>query len=82
MMCSLTQAQLNKGVVCASAGNHAQGFAYSCKMLNTKGVVFMPIITPKQKVHQTNMFGEGFIPVSYTHLDVYKRQLQQFHLRK
>ncbi len=63
MMCSLTQAQLNKGVVCASAGNHAQGFAYSCKMLNTKGVVFMPIITPKQKVHQTNMFGEGFIQI-------------------
>ena len=53
MMSSLPAEQLNKGVVCASAGNHAQGFAYSCKKLNVKGVVFMPIITPKQKVNQT-----------------------------
>jgi threonine dehydratase len=50
-------------VVCASAGNHAQGFAYSCKKLNVKGVVFMPIITPNQKVSQTKMFGEGFVEV-------------------
>jgi threonine dehydratase len=63
MMSSLPQEQLQKGVVCASAGNHAQGFAYSCKKLNTKGVVFMPIITPNQKVTQTKMFGEGFIEV-------------------
>ncbi len=55
----LAAEQLNKGVVCASAGNHAQGFAYSCKKLNVKGVVFMPIITPKQKVTQTKMFGEA-----------------------
>lgn len=57
MMSSLPAAQIQKGVVCASAGNHAQGFAYSCKKLNVKGVVFMPIITPKQKVNQTKMFG-------------------------
>lgn len=63
MMASLPLEQLNKGVVCASAGNHAQGFAYSCKKLGAKGVVFMPIITPKQKVNQTKMFGEGFIEV-------------------
>lgn len=44
MMSSLPLAQLQKGVVCASAGNHAQGFAYSCKKLNVQGVVFMPII--------------------------------------
>src|SRR5271170_4849062 len=56
MMSSIPQEILNKGVVCASAGNHAQGFAYSCKKLNVKGVVFMPIITPKQKVDQTRMF--------------------------
>lgn len=66
MMSSLPQGQLQKGVVCASAGNHAQGFAYSCKKLNVKGVVFMPIITPNQKVHQTKMFGEGFIEVRLT----------------
>ena len=63
MMSSLPAEQLQKGVVCASAGNHAQGFAYSCKKLNTKGVVFMPIITPKQKISQTKMFGEDFIEI-------------------
>jgi threonine dehydratase len=63
MMISLPQEQLQRGVVCASAGNHAQGFAYSCKKLNAKGVVFMPIITPNQKVSQTKMFGEDFIEV-------------------
>jgi threonine dehydratase len=63
MMSSLPQEQLQRGVVCASAGNHAQGFAYSCKKLNVKGVVFMPIITPKQKVNQTKMFGEENIEI-------------------
>lgn len=63
MMSSLPPEQLKNGVVCASAGNHAQGFAFSCKKLNVKGVVFMPIITPNQKVNQTKMFGEEFIEV-------------------
>jgi threonine dehydratase len=63
MMSQLTPAQLEKGVVCASAGNHAQGFAYSCKKLNVKGVVFMPIPSPQQKVNQTKMFGEDFVEV-------------------
>ncbi len=63
MMSSLTAAETSKGVVCASAGNHAQGFAYSCKKLNIKGVVFMPIITPRQKITQTKMFGEDFIDI-------------------
>lgn len=66
MMSSLPLEQLQKGVVCASAGNHAQGFAYSCKKLNVKGVIFMPIITPNQKVSQTKMFGDGFIEVRLT----------------
>ncbi len=63
MMSSIPEEILKKGVVCASAGNHAQGFAYSCKKLNVKGVVFMPIITPKQKVDQTRMFGEDFVEI-------------------
>jgi threonine dehydratase len=63
MMSLLPSDQLAKGVVCASAGNHAQGFAYSCKKLNIKGMVFMPIISPNQKVSQTKMFGEGFVEV-------------------
>ncbi len=63
MMTSLPAEQLQKGVVCASAGNHAQGFAYSCKKLNVMGVVFMPVITPNQKINQTKMFGEDFIEI-------------------
>ncbi len=63
MMSSLPKEQLQKGVVCASAGNHAQGFAFSCKKLNVKGTVFMPVITPRQKVNQTKMFGEDFIDI-------------------
>lgn len=63
MMSSLPTEQLQQGVVCASAGNHAQGFAYSCMKLNVKGVVFMPVITPKQKIHQTKMFGEENIEI-------------------
>jgi threonine dehydratase len=63
MMSSLSPEQLQRGVVCASAGNHAQGFAYSCNKLNAKGVVFMPVITPNQKITQTKMFGEDFITV-------------------
>jgi len=63
MMSTLPAEQLQQGVVCASAGNHAQGFAFSCKKLNVKGVVFMPIITPKQKVNQTKMFGDDKIEI-------------------
>ena len=63
MMSSLPPEQLERGVVCASAGNHAQGFAYSCRKLNVHGVVFMPVITPNQKVNQTRMFGEKNIEI-------------------
>ena len=63
MMSTLPTEQLQRGVVCASAGNHAQGFAYSCKKLNVKGVVFMPVPTPNQKVSQVKMFGEAFIEI-------------------
>src|SRR6266853_710503 len=63
MMSSFPEEVLKKGVVCASAGNHAQGFAYSCRKLNVKGVVFMPVITPRQKVNQTKFFGEDKIEI-------------------
>lgn len=63
MISSLEPEQTAKGVVCASAGNHAQGFAYSCKKLNIHGVVFMPITTPNQKISQTKMFGEDMIEI-------------------
>jgi threonine dehydratase len=54
---SLTAEQRKRGVVCASAGNHAQGVAYSCRTLDIKGVIYMPAITPKQKITQVKMFG-------------------------
>lgn len=66
MISSLPKEKLDGGVVCASAGNHAQGFAFSCKVLNIKGVIFMPTITPKQKITQTKMFGEDNIEIILT----------------
>ena len=57
LISSLTQEQRQRGVVCASAGNHAQGVAVSCKQLHIKGVIYMPAITPKQKINQVKMFG-------------------------
>ena len=63
LMSSLSKEELERGVVCASAGNHAQGFAFSCKKLNAKGVVFMPAITPNQKVKQTQMHGDGNVEI-------------------
>ena len=66
LMQSLTGEQRAKGVVCASAGNHAQGVAYSCKHLGIKGVIYMPAITPKQKINQVKMFGGDNIEIVLT----------------
>ena len=63
---SLTESELKQGVVCASAGNHAQGVAFSCFKLKVKGVVFMPTPTPKQKIEQVKMFGGAFIEIVIT----------------
>ena len=60
---SLTKKEKLDGVVCSSAGNHAQGVAQSCNQLQIKGVIYMPMITPKQKVAQVKMFGGSFIEV-------------------
>ena len=49
--------------VCASAGNHAQGFAYVCRHFGRKGVVFMPVTTPQQKIDKTRTFGGEFIEI-------------------
>lgn len=63
MISTLDQTQTSRGVVCASAGNHAQGVAYSCKKLGIQGVIFMPEITPRQKIKQTEMFGGDNIKI-------------------
>jgi len=60
---SLPKEQLKKGVICASAGNHAQGVAFACNKLQAKGVIYMPITTPRQKVEQTKMFGGDWVEV-------------------
>ena len=61
MISQLSAEELSRGIVCASAGNHAQGVAFSCDKLGTRGVIFMPEITPKQKVRQTEMFGNNSV---------------------
>jgi len=60
---SLSEEERKRGVVCASAGNHAQGVAYACFNQKIKGVIFMPEITPKQKINKVMSFGDGFIEI-------------------
>ncbi len=60
---SLSKKELNAGIVCASAGNHAQGFAFSCQKMKLRGEVYMPATTPQQKISQVRMFGGEFIEV-------------------
>lgn len=54
---SLSKKELEAGVVCASAGNHAQGVALACSKLGILGTIFMPKPTPNQKIQQVKMFG-------------------------
>lgn len=63
---SLSEEEKDKGVVCASAGNHAQGVAFSCKKLNIKGTIFMPATTPSQKITQVKLFGKENVEVVLT----------------
>ncbi len=62
-MASLTGHEIENGIICASAGNHAQGVALSCKLLKINGTIYMPAPTPKQKVDQVKMFGADYISV-------------------
>ena len=62
-ICSLSEQEKVKGVVCASAGNHAQGVAYSCQKLKIKGVIFMPVTTPSQKINQVKLFGKEQVEI-------------------
>ena len=60
---SLSAIQKENGIICASAGNHAQGVARSCRMLKIKGTIYMPSPTPRQKIEQVKMFGEDYIDI-------------------
>lgn len=66
MIRSLSEEELAKGIVCASAGNHAQGVAYSCHALGIHGKIFMPSTTPNQKIKQVKRFGGSAIDVILT----------------
>ena len=59
----LNAQQKTKGIVCASAGNHAQGVAYSCQVLQIQGKIYMPKTTPKQKIKQVQLFGKSFVEI-------------------
>ena len=63
---SIDPASLSNGIVCASAGNHAQGVAFSCSKLKILGSIFMPVTTPKQKIEQVKMFGKQYIEIVLT----------------
>ncbi|MDM5340292.1 threonine ammonia-lyase IlvA [Fictibacillus enclensis] len=62
----LSPQELANGIACASAGNHAQGVAYSCHLLQINGKIFMPTTTPKQKVNQVKFFGGEHVEVVLT----------------
>lgn len=59
----LNESQTVNGIVCASAGNHAQGVAYSCRQLKIHGKIFMPSTTPRQKVSQVELFGKEYVEI-------------------
>ena len=69
---SLSKDKINKGIVCASAGNHAQGFALTCKLQRIKGFVFMPKITPRLKIDKVKEFGGEFVEIILTGKDFYE----------
>ena len=60
---NLPKSSQNKGIVAASAGNHAQGVARSCNLLSIGGQIFMPTNTPKQKINSTKKFGGKYIKI-------------------
>lgn len=78
-MASLSAELLHKGVVCASAGNHAQGVAYACRKMGVKGVIFMPTTTPAQKIRQVGMFGKEWVEIQLagdTYDDAYQAAME------
>ena len=72
---SITDEERRNGIICASAGNHAQGVAFACQKLKIHGTIVMPAPTPKQKVEQVRMFGGDYVDIELsgdTFDDAYK----------
>ncbi|MEO0732692.1 MAG: threonine ammonia-lyase [Bacteroidota bacterium] len=65
-MAMLSAEQRARGVVCASAGNHSQGMAQACAKMQVKGTIFMPAVTPLQKINKAKSFGREFVQVVLT----------------
>jgi threonine dehydratase len=63
LISSLSEEERSQGVICASAGNHAQGVAYSCHRLGIPGIIYMPATTPRQKITQVRMFGGNRVDI-------------------
>ena len=63
---TLSPGILKYGIVCASAGNHAQGVAFSCNKLHIMGSIYMPTTTPRQKIESVKMFGKNYIDIVLT----------------
>ncbi len=79
-MATLSKKELTNGVVCASAGNHAQGVALACQKLKVNGKIFMPTTTPQQKIKKVKSFGKSFIEVLLTgdtYDDSYKEAMKE-----
>ncbi len=62
-MAHLSAAQLKKGVICASAGNHAQGVAMSAHKLGTRAVIVMPVTTPQLKIDAVRGWGAQAVEI-------------------
>lgn len=62
-MVSLPPEDQNRIMVCASAGNHAQGVSYACNKLNLTANIFMPVTTPQQKIKQVKLFGKDRVNI-------------------
>ena len=75
----LSAEEMKHGIICASAGNHAQGVAYSCHLLSIHGKIFMPNTTPKQKVNQVKFWGREdveIVLVGDTFDDAYEKAME------
>ena len=75
-MAHLSPNQLARGVICASAGNHAQGVALSARKLGTKALVVMPVTTPKVKVEAVQALGGTVVLQGESYSDAYQHALK------
>jgi threonine dehydratase len=78
LISSLSSEERSQGVICASAGNHAQGVAFSCQKLDIPGIIYMPATTPRQKINQVKLFGGDKVEIRLigdTFDDAYKEAI-------